>query len=136
MRVGERVVGALDDRQQREFERQAAALDLGRDVGQVALRAREDPVEVVRVPHEPVAFGRSAVVVLVVQRESEAQLCQQVPGLGRAVSLQRQAVERRDQSKRGRVVADAGRHPAGDLGGGCRQQNSDADGAQRLNSLQ
>jgi hypothetical protein len=91
--------------------------------------------------HEPVALGRDALVVLVVEGKSEAQPRQQVIGLGRAVGLERQALERRNQRQRRLIRRDAGRQPAAGerLGGnvaGKKRQKSDADGANHLDSLQ
>lgn len=48
VRIGEGLEGALDDRQQREFRGQAAALDLGHDVMDVGLAAPGDAFEEVR----------------------------------------------------------------------------------------
>ena len=78
MRIGERIVGALDDRQQCELERQAAALEFGRDVRQVALCAGKDALQVVRVPDEPVEFAADARIVLGGQRESVTQTLQHI----------------------------------------------------------
>jgi hypothetical protein len=49
--------GALDDRQQREFHRHAAFLDLGRDVVQVTGATLEDAVEVIGLASIPLDFA-------------------------------------------------------------------------------
>ena len=86
VRVGERVVRALNDRQQGELQRQATRLELGGDVRQVALTAVEYAIQVVGVPHIPVQLGLDTRVHRLIECESFAKVLQQVvmcqPGFG------------------------------------------------------
>ena len=78
MGVGERVVGTLDDREQGEFERHVAALELGDDIRQVALGSCENAIQVIGVPGKPLELGGGAVVVFVGQLEAASQLVQDI----------------------------------------------------------
>ena len=69
VRIGERVVGALDDGQQCELHRQSAAFEFGADMRHVALRTREDTIEIVGVPDVPVTLGLNAAILLIAQLE-------------------------------------------------------------------
>ncbi len=73
MRIGERIVGALDDRQQRELQWQPPLGYLGSDVGQIALRAIENAIEVIRIAHEPVTFGVDPRMLAALQTKAVAQ---------------------------------------------------------------
>ena len=87
VRIGERVVGAFDDRQQCELERQAATLQLVRNVRQIALGARENAIQVFRVADKPLQFTLDTAVLLRVELKSIAQAGQEVVG-GRLYGLQ------------------------------------------------
>ncbi len=78
VRVGERVVGTLDNWQQREFEGQVAPDQLVGDVRQVTLCPCEHARQVVRMADKPVQFGLNSSIFLALEPESVPQARQQV----------------------------------------------------------
>ena len=132
MRVGERVIRALDDRQQGQFERHVAAFEFGKDVGQVALCTGKHAIQVIGVLREPLQLGRRAIVVLVGQLEAAAQLGQHVFGTrGR-----RGHFDARDRGIEGQRLFGGER--SGGLRGyryGKQCKKGDADDANSANSL-
>ena len=140
VRIGERIVGALDNRQQCEFERQTTPVQLRRDVRQVALGAREDAVQVIRMLDKPVALRANAAAVLVLEYESIAQTGQQIVScrccgrLGLPEALQRRyqrqcrllIIGRRCQAFKGRRVG---------RGHAKRPQKGDGRGRRAAQSL-
>ena len=82
----------------------------------------------------PVTFCRDAAIIHGVQRKAEAQPRQEVIGLCRAVGLERQALERRNQRQREFSRSDARgqavvRERVGDGRTAGEQQKGDADDA-------
>ena len=77
-RVGKRLVGALDHRQQRELQRHAARLDLGDDVVQVALTALEDALQVFRIVLEPGELLVDRRLLHFFEREAGAHAVEQI----------------------------------------------------------
>ena len=110
-RIGDRVEGALDDRQQRKLERHAAFLELAHDVIEVTLAATEGPVEEVRLRAVSLDLARDREVLHVGQRIPGPNAVEQVGVLVRR-QVREVAVGRRDP---GRPVAGGGGLP----GVGC-----------------
>jgi hypothetical protein len=85
-RIRDRVERALDDRQQREFHRHAAPVDLAYDVMQVTGATLENAVEVLGLGQVPLDLAIDGALIDIRQRESCADAVQHVgprdPGVG------------------------------------------------------
>ena len=78
MRIGKRIVGALDNGQQGEIQRQATRFDFSSDIRQVTLCPGKHAIEIVGVAQEPAELRLDAAVNNSGKFESATQPGQQV----------------------------------------------------------
>ena len=128
VRIREGFISAFDDRQQREFQRHAARLDLGHDVVHVALRALKRALEVIRVVLEPAQLLIDGGLLSLFEHEACAHAIEQVVVVLAVVMLpflwhcDRRRRRSRRIERRGARAPDVGRGPGhGGDGFGRRQ---------------
>jgi hypothetical protein len=80
-RVGGRIVGALDHRQQGNFHRHAALVEFDNDEMQVTAAACDHPPQIVRAVHVPLLMVKNQRVVDVRHREAATQVLEDLRGL-------------------------------------------------------